>query len=164
MIAVRPLIVLLLLTGAARAADGFEGVRCGGDVRAALTGRKMSDEAVAQIEARHAALGLKDLGGDEISDSLNSTSWRICSKEYVLLTDAHDTVRDVLPFPAHSKATPEFSAAGCKGVAGPVIGVMDHGKVAAAWRVDEKAAKFVALPAQGLSCPNPSIITQDGGQ
>jgi hypothetical protein len=164
MIAVRPLALLMLLTGAAHAADGFESVRCGGGVRAALLGHKMSNEAVAQIEARHTALGLKDLGGDEISDTLNSTSWRICAKEYVLLTDAHDTVRDVLPFPAHSKATPEFSAAECEGVAGPIVGVMDRGRVAAAWRIDEKAAKFVPLATEGLACPGASIVTADGGR
>ena len=159
--------LLLLTAGAAHAADGFEAVRCGGDVRAALLGKHMSDEPVAAIEKRHAELGLKDLGGDEIGDDLSSVSWRICAKEYVVVSDAKGMVRDVLAFPAHSKSSPEFSAAECradgKTVSGAIVGVMDaQRKVTAAWKIDQKTGMFSALPAN-LACANASIVTADGG-
>ncbi|HWA91552.1 MAG TPA: hypothetical protein VG889_16055 [Rhizomicrobium sp.] len=163
------IVLLLLSAGAAHAGDGFEAVRCGGDVRGALIGRTMSNEAVAGIEARHAALRLKNLGGDEVSDTINSTSWRICGKEYVVTTDGRDKMRDVLAFPEHSKATPEFSAGECdangRTIAGAIVGVLDTDKthVKAAWTTDEKTGKFSALAVAGLSCPKASIITADGG-
>src|ERR1700761_6733820 len=119
--------VSCLAAGDAHAADGFEAVRCGGDVRAALLGRTMSDEPVARLETRHADLGLKDLGGDEIADDLNSVSWRICGREYVVTVGRHGAVRDVLAFPEHAKASPEFSATQCmtngKKVSGDIIGI-----------------------------------------
>src|SRR5215470_1662342 len=98
----------LLVSGAAQAKDGFEAVKCGGDVRTALLGKRMSDEPAAETEKRRADLGLKNLGGDEVSDSLNSTAWRICGKEYVVTSDSHGTVRDVLQFPAHSRTALQF--------------------------------------------------------
>ncbi len=78
-------------------ADGFDSVRCGSDVRKALLGRTMTNEKVVVIEERHKDLGLKDLGGTEISDRLFLISWRICGEEYVLLED-QGVVRDVLKF------------------------------------------------------------------
>lgn len=162
-----PAISLLVLCGAAHASDGFEAVRCGGDVRAALLGKRMSDEPVAAIETRRAAPGLEDLGGDEVGDNLNSVSWRICAKEYVVVSDAKGVVRDVLAFPAHSRAAPEFGATECRAdgklVSGAIVGVMDaKRKVTAAWKIDEKTGIFSALPAN-LACSNASIITADGG-
>ena len=68
-------------------ADGFDSVRCGSDVRKALLGRKMSNEAIAVLEERHKDLGPKDLGASEISDRLFAISWRICGEEYVLLEE-----------------------------------------------------------------------------
>ena len=59
-------------------ADGFDSVRCGSDVRKALLDRTMPNEKVVLIEERHKDLGLKDLGGTEISDRLFLISWRIC--------------------------------------------------------------------------------------
>ena len=32
-----------------------------------------------------------------------------------------------------------------------------------AWKIDEKKAKFVSLPAEGFRCPRSGIITLDGG-
>jgi hypothetical protein len=43
-------------------ADGFDPVRCGSDVREALLGRKMSNQKVSVLEAKHKDLGLNDLG------------------------------------------------------------------------------------------------------
>jgi hypothetical protein len=172
----------LLVANTAEARDGFDSIHCSGDVRSALVGKRMGDEPAAEIEKRHADLGLKDLGGDEISDSLNSTSWRICAKEYVVLSDSRGTVRDVLIFPTHSKAWPQFSGicqASGKKVPGAMIGVLDNRNAkgsghystqdemllgaTAAWRIDEKARTFVPLRTAGLFCPRSAISTADGG-
>ncbi|MGD0144035.1 MAG: hypothetical protein ABSC92_12815, partial [Rhizomicrobium sp.] len=117
----------LFLSGAACAQDGFEKVRCGGDIAAAVIGRRGSDEPVAAIEARHKDIGLADLGADEISDRLNAISWRICGREYLLLEDS--VVRDVLPLPPHSKQSPEFGGS-CqidgKDSPGYVVAILDN--------------------------------------
>ena len=76
-------------------------------IRFAVVGRTMPNEKVAVIEERHRDLGLKDLGGTEISDRLFLISWRICEDEYALLED-RDVVRDVLKFPKHSKDSPNL--------------------------------------------------------
>ena len=86
-------------------ADGFDSIRCGSDVRKALLGSTMTNEKVSVIEERHKDLGLKDLGGTEISDRLFLIPWRICGEEYALLED-QGVVRDVLKFPKHSKDSP----------------------------------------------------------
>jgi hypothetical protein len=172
----------LLAGGAAHAQDGFDAVKCNGEVRAALLGKRMSDEPVAGIEKRHADLGLKDLGGDELSDSLNSTSWRICGKEYVVTSDSRGTVRDVLTFPPHSRTAPQFSGscqANGQKLPGVVIGVLDNRNAkgsahysgddetllpaTAAWKIDGKTGTFAPLKTAGLSCPRSAIITADGG-
>jgi hypothetical protein len=180
------LLPLVLLCGTAEARDGFESVRCGSDIRGTLMGKQMSDEPVTAIEARHAALGLKDLGGDEISDHLNSASWLICGGEYMVLSDSHDIVRDVLAVPPHSRRSPEFAAGTCqaggKPAPGPIVAVLDNAaaemdagaahysaqdttplRAKAAWTIDEKNGKFVSIAARGLYCPRGGIITADGG-
>jgi hypothetical protein len=180
------LALLLLPFGAAQARDGFESVRCGSDIPRALAGKRMSDEPVVKIEGRHFALGLKDLGGDEISDRLNSTSWSICGKEYMVLSDTRGIVRDVLAIPPHSWTSPEFAAGTCQAngrpASGLIVAVLDNRAVGsggnspryspddrtllpakAAWKIDQNAAKFVALSSSGLSCPRGGIITADGG-
>lgn len=180
------LALFLLPCGAAHAQDGFESVRCGSDIPRALAGKRMSDEPVVKLEGRNVALALKDLGGDEISDRLNSTSWSICGKEYMLLSDARGIVHDVLAIPPHSGTSPEFAAGSCQAngrrEGGPIVAVLDNRAAGsggnsrhyspddrtllparAAWKIDEKAGKFVALSSSGLSCPRGGIITADGG-
>src|SRR5262245_47924145 len=90
------------------AADLFSKVQCGGDIPKSLIGGSMSNEPVARIEGRHKDLGLKDLGGSELSGDLFLGSWLICGNEYLLIMDKKSVVRDVLQFPQHSKASPEF--------------------------------------------------------
>ncbi len=152
-------------------ADGFDSVRCGSDVRKALLGRTMTNEKVVVIEERHKDLGLKDLGGTEISDRLFLISWRICGEEYVLLED-QGVVRDVLKFPKHSKDSPQFIGS-CQlnghDVAGTAIGVLKNENdveslpAVIAWKIDEKQTKFVELQTEGLRCSREGIITADGG-
>jgi hypothetical protein len=76
-----------LVTNAFGGSDAFDGVRCGSDIPKALTGKRMSNQRVADLEKRHADLGVKDLGGDEISEHLSTTSWLICGSEFLLLED-----------------------------------------------------------------------------
>ena len=152
-------------------ADGFDSVRCGSDVRKALLGGTMSNEKIVVIEERHKDLGLKDLGGTEISDRLFLISWRICGEEYVLLEDK-DVVRDVLTFPKHSKDSPQFIGS-CQSnghdLQGTAIGVVKNEAgvetlpAVVAWTIDEKQMKFVKLETEGLRCSRDGIITADGG-
>jgi hypothetical protein len=165
------LVLALFCTSTICNADGFDSVRCGSDVRKALLGRTMTNEKVVVIEERHKDLGLKDLGGTEISDRLFLISWRICGDEYALLED-QGVVRDVLKFPKHSKDSPQFIGS-CQlnghDVPSTAIGVLKNENDAEslpaviAWKIDEKQTKFVELQTEGLRCSREGIITADGG-
>ena len=167
------MLVLFFMSVEAHALDGFEKVQCGSDIPKALTGQRTSEEPVAAIEARHAALGLKNLGGSEVSDKLFSASWQICGKEFALILDDHSVVHDVLQFPAHSRSAPGFMGS-CrvaeKKVPGTIIAVLRNEAGAellaaeAAWKIDEKSAKFVKMSVDGLRCPRDGIFSVDGGQ
>jgi len=167
------MVLLLLVCAQARALDGFENVQCGSDISNALIGQRMSNEPVVALEGRHVELGLKDLGGYEASDRLFSASWRICGNEFELILDDHSVVRDALKFPPHSKDSPGFIGS-ClvndKKVAGTIIAVLDNKggtetlPAQAAWKIDEKSAKFVKLATQGLRCPRDGIFSLDGGR
>ena len=156
----------------ASAADLFSKVECGADIPKALIGGFMSNERDAVIEARHKALGLKDLGGSEMTGGLFLSSWLICGNEYQLITDKKSIVRDVLRFPEHSKASPEFIGS-CKvngkALPGEIIAVLNNQAGAEnlpakfAWKIDAKTAKFVKLETEGMQCPRDGIITADGG-
>jgi hypothetical protein len=172
-ITILSLALLLFCAVAASPRDGFSGVTCGSDIPKALIGRVMPNERVAVTESRHKDLGLKDLGGTEISDRLFCASWRICGNEYMWLQDSHNVVRDVLTFPEHSKRWPEFIGE-CqnngKKVSGQIVAILDNeeGKdtlsAKVAWKIDEKGAKFIKVPTDGLRCPRDGIITTDGGR
>ena len=165
------LVLSLFCSSSIYAADGFDSIRCGSDIRKALLGRKMSNETIVVLEERHKDLGLKDVGASEISDRLNVISWRICGEEYVLLEDK-DVVRDVLKFPKHSKDSPAFIVS-CQlnghEVPGTAISVLRNENSVAilsavsAWKIDDKQMKFVELKTEGLRCSRDGIITADGG-
>jgi len=132
----------------------------------------MSNERIVVLQERHKELGLKDLGGTEISDRIFLISWRICGEEYVLLEDQKNIVRDVLKFPKHSKDSPEFIGS-CQlnghDLPGTVIGVLKDEAGAellpatTAWKIDDKQVKFVKLQTEGLRCSRDGINTSDGG-
>jgi hypothetical protein len=153
------------------AVDEFDAVKCGDDIPKAMIGRHSSSERVVVIEARHSALGLKDLGGTEISDRLYLSSWRICGGEYALLVEsAKDLVRDVLAVPAHSFQSPVSFVESCqvagKEVPDAVIAILDNSQgqrpkgyldkvtlpAKTAWKIDEHQERFVSISTQGLSC------------
>ena len=81
-------------------------------------------------------------------------------------------VRDVLKFPPHSKASPQFIGS-CQlnghDLPGTAIGVLmkdpglERPQAVAAWRIDDKQMKFVRLQTEGLYCSRDGIITADGG-
>src|ERR1700758_214284 len=101
------LVAGLLVTKAFGGSDAFSGIQCSSDIPKALTGKRMAGQRVADLEKRHADLGLKDLGGDEISEHLSTISWLICGSEFMFLED-ESIARDVLKVPPHSKASPLF--------------------------------------------------------
>ena len=164
------LVLSLFCSSSIYAADGFDSIRCGSDIRKALLGRKMSNETIVVLEERHKDLGLKDVGASEISDRLSVISWRICGEEYVLLEDK-DAVRDVLKFPKHSKDSPAFIGS-CQlnghEVPGTAISVLRNENSVAilsavsAWKIDDKQMKFVELKTEGLRCSRDGIIAVDG--
>jgi hypothetical protein len=168
------LVTGLLVTNAFGGSDGFIGIKCGSDIPKALIGKRMSNETVVVLEKRHADLGLKDLGADEISDRLNSISWLICGSEFMFLED-RDIVRDVLKVPPHSKTSPEFLGMMCeingKESKDIVVAILDDEKepganmlpAKVAWKIDQKKVKFVPIPVEGLRCPRNGIFTTDGG-
>src|SRR5580692_5479634 len=86
----------VLVCGQGWAEDEFDTIKCDANIPKAMVGKPSSNERVVVIEARHSNLGLKDLGGIEISDRLFLISWRICGSEYaVLLNTGKHLVRDV---------------------------------------------------------------------
>jgi hypothetical protein len=116
-----------------------------------LIGKRMSNEPVASTETRHKDLDLKDLGADEINDHMNTITWRICGNEYMVL-ESNTVIRDVIPFPPHSKSSPEISVPCVQNgvtIKEAVVGVLGAKQ---AWKIDEKNAKFVKLSTDGLRC------------
>ena len=66
------LVTSLLVTNALCRIRWIHRYQCGSDIPKALTGKRMSNQRVAILRKRHADLGLKDLGGDEISEHLSN--------------------------------------------------------------------------------------------
>jgi hypothetical protein len=160
---------MMAMTQAVCAKDAFDAVKCDGDIAKALVGGKIGNEPVATIEKRHAAIGLEDEGGDEISDAVSYQSWTLCGGSYHML-ERGGVIRDVVRAD-HSRETPSFLGA-CK-VEGveendQTLAVLEMGtgnflRAKSAWRIDEPAAKFVPMDVKGLMCPAAGIATADGG-
>jgi hypothetical protein len=164
------LAVAYLLCGQASFADEFQGVKCGTDIPKALIGKRSFSGPAVELEKKYSVLGLKNLGGDEISDALSSVNMLICGAEYIELIDRRGTVRDALPLPPHSKDAPAFSGM-CRrdGKDRPdiIVAVLDGAAAAdllpvkTAWKIDQKQAKFVSIPGEGLLCPRSGISSAD---
>jgi hypothetical protein len=176
------LFLLLIASGKTWALDEFEGIICGADIPKALIGKHNTNERVVLLEERHRDLGLKDLGGIEVSDRLFLESWEICGSEYELLVNTKTgLIRDVLLFPAHSATSPMFMGtcqAGGKEIPEAVVAVLNNSarynardeklaktmlKATAAWKIDETKEKFVKQSTENLRCPLGGIVTLDGG-
>lgn len=161
---------LLITTAAvcsqAHARDGFEKVRCNGDVARALIGQRGSNEPVVAIEGRHKDLKLKDVGASDYG-RFSSITWLICGREFVVLEhNRTNLIHDVLPIPPRSTTTPAFEGT-CKingkAMREVVIAILrDEGggdalPAEAAWRIDEKKIRFVRMNPEGLLCPRDGI-------
>lgn len=161
----------MVVSNSAWAADEFDGIKCGTDIPKAMIGKHSPNERVVVLEKRHSDLGLKDLGGIEISDRLFLVSWRICGDEYAELIDTKtQSVRDVLPVPPHSLRSPGSFAEGCelggKKLSDAVIAILDNSKgrkpagylkeimlpAKIAWKIDERQERFIPMPTEGLRC------------
>ena len=167
------LAAIYLASGQLSFADEFLNLKCGADIAKSMIGKRSANAPVVELEKKYQALGLKSLGGDEISESLSSANLMICGSEYIELVDRKGIVRDVLAFPPHSKALPAFSSI-CqmkgKDLPDVIVGVLD-GSVAGdllpvktGWKIDQKQAKFVAISGDGILCPKDGIYTVDGGK
>ncbi len=162
---------LIVACSTSWALDEFDGIKCGADIPKALTGKHDSKKRVVVLEARHRDLGLKDLGGAEISDRLFLVSWLICDSEYALLINTKkNLIRDVLPVPAHSLRSPQSFVEGCqvagKEIPDAILAILDNRQAEkpkgylerivlpakVAWKIDESQERFVPMPTQGLSC------------
>ena len=168
------LVTGLLVTNAFGGSDAFNDVKCGSDIPEALSGKRMSNQRVADLEKKHADLGLKDIGGDEISEHLSTTSWLICGSEFLLLED-ESFVRDVLKVPPHSKTAPffigscEMSGKESKDI---LVAILDNEKetgasalsAKVAWKIDQKKMKFVSVPVEGLRCPRSGVNTSESAR
>lgn len=183
MLKVRVIFFAFLISFAhAWAADEFAGIQCGADIHKVLVGKHVSNGPAAVTENRHRDLGLKNLGGDEISDRLFLAAWQICGGEYELLVNTkQDLIRDVLPFPPHSAAAPMFIGTcqvGGKDISGIVVAVLNNSAghdardkaaaktmlaATAAWKIDETKGKFYPQSTVNLGCPLGGINTGDGG-
>lgn len=172
-------LIALLLCGKAWGADEFSGVKCSSDIAKALIGKRFVNGRVVVFEAAHKDIGLKNLGGTEVSDRLFLNSWRICGKEYQVLESTKSRIiRDVLPYPSHSRSSPE-AIGGCqidgKDDSDGVVAVLDnsagydarHGsgslKAISAWKIDERSERFQQLTATRVACPIWAVVTLDGG-
>ena len=161
-----------LACGQAAFADEFQKVRCGADIPKALIGQRGPTERIVVLEKKHAALGLKHMGADEISDRLSSINWMICGAEFMVLVERGGLVSDAVPFPEHSKASPAFSGlCQSKGKDLPdiYVGVLDGASkadllpVVTVWKIDRQRAKFIKVSSETLLCPRSGIYTVDGG-
>ncbi len=163
------LLVLLALTPACWAEDGFGSVTCEGNIPTALIGKKLSNEPDSAVENRNTNLGLKDLGGDEINDDLFLSTWTICGSEYLLMLK-RGVVSDVLNMPAHAGSEKEFDGACTKNnmpVSGVIVGTLvdrpgsDTLSAKTAWKLDEKTGKFTSISVDGLMCARHDILFPD---
>src|SRR4051812_21868633 len=173
--------VLSFWAAACVAADGFESVKCGGDIPKALIGKTLGNEPVAKLEQRHKELALRDEGSEEISDAVSYIAWNICGASYHLLEHG-GRVTDVVRAD-HSKAQPAFVGT-CEVAGAPTpyvaFAILDASGSAevdehaaaddktllparSAWRIDEARAKFVEMKEAKLACPRSGISTADGG-
>lgn len=161
------LILTLLGCSQAYAGDGFDKVRCDGDIVKALVGQRGVDEPVVKTEARHKDLGLEDLGASD-DDGFSSISWLICGKEFMVLEDDRTNLfHDALQIPPHSSSHPEFQGF-CKvkgrAMRQVVVAILrdqtgqDELPADAAWKIDEKAIKFVKLVPDDLLCPRSGVV------
>ena len=155
------LILYLFYSKFSFANDAFSEIKCESEISKNLIGRKIKNEKVVDIEARHKSLGLKDLGSGEISERLLSSFWMICGNEFILLQDKKSLIHDVLQVPDHSENSLEFiGKCNINNKKNPEIIFALLNKedsvtllsASSAWIVDEKRKKFKKISTNGIRC------------
>jgi hypothetical protein len=162
------------------ARDAFDDVKCGGLIANALVGKHLENGPVSATERKHADLGLKHEGSDDVSDSVTYEAWTVCGGSYHLLVRG-DVIRGVVRAD-HSRSAPAFLGI-CDASGSPtsyqVLAILKTPDAASgghaspddktsmpaetAWRIDESNAKFVPMSPSGLMCPRQGVSTADGG-
>jgi len=171
---------IVLVIRDVHAADAFDGVKCGGLVANALVGKHLDNGPVAATESKHADLGLKHEGSEDVSESLTYEAWTVCGGSYHLLVRG-DVIRAVVRAD-HSRSEPAFLGT-CEAGGTPTPyqvfailqgfgpGSSDHASHDAktlmhaktAWKIDESKARFVEMSAGQLLCSRQGVATVDGG-
>jgi imidazolonepropionase-like amidohydrolase len=166
----------------AQGGDAFSNVRCGSDPVKALIGGRMPNGRSTAIEAAHANIKLKDVGGSDIGDGMFLGGWRMCEREYQILV-RRDRIEDVVQLPVHSRRQPAFlGSCAVNGTrVSDVLAVLDNPSprrtgqpryapddttslaAVSAWRIDDKSHRITVLGTSGLRCPRGGIFTVDGG-
>ncbi|HEY6985696.1 MAG TPA: hypothetical protein VH375_06425, partial [Rhodanobacteraceae bacterium] len=165
----------------AHATDAFDAVQCGTDFSTALVGKRIDNGPVAVAEKKHAKIGLKHEGSEDVSDTLIYEAWTICGNSYHLLV-RDDVIRAALRAD-HSRSAPAFVGtcqANGSPTSYPVFAILKAPESGAAgnassadntlmpaqsaWRIDESNGQFVAMDASHLKCARDGISTADGGR
>lgn len=152
-----PAVCLLASLLSAAAVKDFEGLSCESDIAKALPGRRMSYGPVAAIEKRYEKLALKDLGSDEPEQGVSFSSWSICGDTYLTLVKRAVVVEAVRIEGARIPLWDECKRAG-ETAASPFLIIADTApafRVARAWTIDYRAAKFVSVDPASLTCDKP---------
>ena len=131
---------------------------CAAALEKVLVGRTMSDEPVAKVEARYKSLGVKNLGGYEVSDTLFLGFWQVCGDEFAIL-QAGAQVKAALKTGKHVDGQdsmichPKDASKGGVYIAAPGATHTKSGVVAErAWRIDEQSASFTPAMSDALEC------------
>jgi hypothetical protein len=165
-------VALFAARGVAEAGDAFDRVACEGDIAKSLVGGKIPNGPAAEIEKRHAAIGLKLEDSDMLDEPLDYEAWTICGSTYHVILKK-DVVTDAVKAD-HSKAAPSFLGP-CEQngtlMGDSVLAILNPGAdtagklpASAAWRIDAKKARFIAIDPAGLMCSRDGISTLDGGK
>lgn len=164
-----------LLAGAvtAHAGDAFDGLNCNEDIAKALVRKSLANGPVEALEKKHAAIGLRHEGSEELPKSLDYEAWTICGSTYHFIM-RKDVIADVVRAD-HSKTAPSFLGT-CDERGAPakyeVLAILktpsaskDEARLpaTAAWRIDDAHARFVEISPVNLMCPRDGIATVDGG-
>jgi hypothetical protein len=162
------------------ARDAFDDVKCGGLIANALVGKHLDNGPVEVTEKKHADLGLKHEGSEDVSDSLTYEAWTVCGGSYHLLVRG-DVIRGVVRAD-HSRSEPAFLGT-CEASGTPtsyqVFAILQGSSsesgahaspgdetlmsVRTAWRIDESRARFVEMSPSQVMCSRHGISTVDGG-
>jgi hypothetical protein len=171
----RLLVILSIATSIpapAWASSAFSDLRCGADIPKALIGKKLEpSKPTSKTEEENKSIDLKFLSGDGADGEAYSLGyWRICGKEYVLLSSAKApaVIQAVIEFPERSTDETDVMAGECSyngnfrviGIATALAkdaGYKEGGDsvlVTKAWEISLSKMKFQPVPGARVHCTN----------